>query len=90
MNVGVKRFLHLADAAGKFDDGFACANFDILKAVSGEPLGYGLHVRIGGPELCAELLGSEPGVIIRGGFILLVVEQLAEGGFLVGAALQED
>jgi len=89
MNLGVESAAHLGDVAGEFDDRTAGTNFNVRETLRGEPLGHGLDVGVGGPKLSAELLRGEPCVVVRGGLALLIVEQLAEGGLLIRAALQE-
>ena len=53
-----------------------------------QPCSDRLDVGVGGAELLAVLGGSEPLVIAGRGFVLLVVQQLAQGRLLLGAALQ--
>ena len=61
-----------------------------LKAMSLEPRRHRLHVLISRTKLLPELLRREPVVIVRRGFILLLVEQRLERGFLFGAAAEDE
>ena len=49
-----------------------------------------MNVGIGGAELLAELIGRKPLVIVGRGFVLLLIEELVESGFLFVAALEDD
>src|ERR1700688_2135855 len=60
-----------------------------MKSFGGQPARRGLEVAVGGSELRAELLGSQPGVMLWRIESELVVQQLAQGGFLFWCALQQ-
>jgi hypothetical protein len=64
VNVGVKRVAHLAGGAGKLDDRAACRDLDSLESVLRQPACNRLNIRICRPKLRAELLRSEPIMII--------------------------
>ena len=89
MNLGMKRVAYLRNVAREFDHRSAWPNFNVHESLRGQPLRHRLNVRIGGAKLLAELLGSQPGVIVRGRLALLLIEDLPERGFLIRASLQE-
>ncbi len=86
----MKCVLHLANISREFDARAAGAHLDIGEAARGEPVGDSLDVGIGGTELFAELIGRQPLVIVGRAFVLLLIEQLAERGFLFVAALESE
>src|SRR5579864_7303046 len=60
-----------------------------LQPVRLQPSGDDLQILIGWAKLLAKFIGREPLVIIRGGFVLLVIKQLAQSEFLLWAALKD-
>ena len=74
--------------ARKLDHRAARRHLRHLEALRRKPIGDGLNVGIRRAKLLPKLLGREPLVKSRRGLHLLVVEQLAQGGFLVLPALQ--
>src|SRR6202011_4396912 len=64
-------------------------DLDAGEVVVREPGGDGGEIAVGGSEGCAEGLGREPLVPGGGGLVLLVVDELLEGRFLFGAALED-
>src|SRR6202166_3211496 len=60
-----------------------------MKSFGGQPARRGLEVGVGRSELRAELLGSQPGVMLWRIESELIVQQLAQGGFLFWCALQQ-
>ncbi len=80
---------HHARRAGKLDDRAARRDVRHVEALRREPIGDRLEVGIRRAKLLPELLGRQPLVEAGGGLHLLVIKQLPQGGFLVGAALQD-
>ena len=78
-----------AGGAAEFDEGAGGVDLDAGEAVVREPGGDGGEVAVGGAEGRAEGLGREPLVIGGGGLVLLLVDELLEGRFLLGAALED-
>src|SRR6202051_2037739 len=60
-----------------------------MKSFGGQPARRGLEVGVGGSKLRAELLGSQPDVMLWRIESELIVQQLAQGGFLFWCALQQ-
>src|ERR1700692_3697628 len=60
-----------------------------MKSFGGQPARRGLEVGVGGSKLRAELLGSQPDVMLWRIESELIVQQLAQGGFLFWSALQQ-
>src|SRR5581483_2151953 len=89
VNCSVKCLFYLRFTAGKLDDSTSVGNTIDLEAVQLEPVRNYLHVLVGGAELLAEFIGSEPLVIGGRVFVLLVVEQSAKCVLLLGAAFED-
>ncbi len=88
VDLGVEGGLNLRLHAGKFDHSASVRDAVHLEAVRLQPSGDELQVLIRRSEVNAEFIGSEPLVVIRRSFVLLVVEQGAQGMVLLRAALQ--
>ena len=69
--------------AGKLNGRSACPDFCYLEALRSQPLGDCLNIRISGAKLPAKLFRGEPLVKLPGGLHLLLIQQLAQGSFLV-------
>src|ERR1700720_3672274 len=89
MDLGLKRVAHLAHVSGKLNGGAARAYFNSREAAGGEPVVTRLNIGCSGTVLLAELIGGEPLVEVRRTLVLLLLEQLAERGLLILAALQQ-
>ena len=89
MNFRVKRIAYVGDITGKLDHISAGANLDFGKSVSGQPLSDSLNIGISGAKLLAELVRSQPSVVIGRRFVLLFFEELLKGNLLFRAALHE-
>jgi hypothetical protein len=89
VNFRSKRSSHGASRSIELDNLATWSDLDSCESLRCQPASHSLNVGIGRTKLLAELLGCHPGVIVRGGFALLVIEELTQGGFLVGTPLQE-
>ena len=88
VNLSVKSILHLVHGSGKLDGCPPVADSDSMEPLAREPVRNRLNVRIGGPELRAELLRGQPLMEIRRVFRLLFRQQLLERRFLFRTSLQ--
>ena len=77
------------DVEGRFDrdgggmrlDGDPARHHRVHRdSLPGKPGGDGVKVMLRGAELAADLLRGQPLVVLRGGRVLLVEQQLVEGG----------
>jgi len=90
VNLGVEGVAQLADVARELERAFAGIDLGDAEAVIAEPGGDGGDVLIGGSELRAELIGREPLVVAGRAWRVHAGNELAERGFLIGAALQDE
>ena len=88
VNYGVEGVAHLACCPGKLDSGASRSDLDGVKSSGGQPVCGGLKVGVSRSKLRAELLGSQPDVMLWRIESELIVQQLAQGRFLFRRALQ--
>src|ERR1700684_617543 len=85
---GMESLLQSAHGAGNLQRLLAGVHLQYLEALGLEPALDRLHILITGSELLSELAGSEPFMKIRRAWRVQIMQQLLQGGFLLGTALQ--
>ena len=89
MDLCMEGIAQLGGVAGELDGLLAGIDLDDVESVAAEPGLNRRNVLVGGSELLAEIVRSQPFVVTgRTGGVHLA-DELAEGGFLAGAALED-
>src|SRR6185437_3415440 len=88
VNLSVEGGTQQADGSGDIER--LPARFDAVhgEALAGEPVFDGGEVLVGGAETGAELGGGEPLVVVGRAGSVLLLDELAQAGFLRGTALE--
>src|SRR5262249_38274886 len=81
---------HSSGSAVKSNQRFAVVDLQVGEALGAQPVLEGLDIGFSRTESLAELLRSQPGVVVAGLRILLIGEELVKRGFLGGTALEQE
>jgi hypothetical protein len=90
MHIGAEGSMDHPGGPTEFDAGAGSVDLNAGESVAGEPGGYGREIAVGGAEGCAKTLRGKPLVVSGRGFVLLLINELLEGGLLLGATLEEE
>jgi hypothetical protein len=90
MHIGAEGSVDHTCGPTEFNAGAGGVDLNTRETVAGEPGSDGGEIAVGWAEGGTERLRSEPLVVSRRGLVLLLVNELSQGGLLLRAALQEE